>query len=46
VRFIELYVNPHLQVFLRGKMIICCIVGELRGSRQKVQYCITAIENG
>ena len=21
-------------------------VGELRGSRQKVQYCITAIENG
>jgi len=21
-------------------------VGELRGSRQKIQYCITAIENG
>ena len=21
-------------------------VGELRGSRQKVQYCVTAIENG
>jgi len=21
-------------------------VGELRGSRQRVQYCITAIENG
>ena len=22
------------------------IVGELRGSGQKIQYCVTAIENG
>jgi hypothetical protein len=42
-RFSKIYVMGHEKVDF-GKIKLT--VGELRGSGQKIQYCVTAIENG